>query len=86
MDITKTAFCAICQQDLDHTVSIEDNGDIKLTCPNSTLDIEHAIRMSGNVTKPEMEKILADHKTAFQNAPVDAAPETDEQKLTALFS
>lgn len=95
------AFCAFCQAETNHSVTYDVNEKnepqniIKLTCVNTTPEVEHCLKMSGTVTRDEAAAILAEHKKDFQKSDVQKAAaveaakveaKSDDQKLEEIFS
>lgn len=56
--ITKTIFCAICQEETKHVLTASPTGDVVATCSTC----EHFIKFPAGIDKETFEKSLEEHK------------------------
>lgn len=86
MSLQKNAFCAWCQAETPHNVAFDKpTHTFELTCDGHG---EHVIRMSGNVSKAEIDAILEDHAKVFKGwkEPVHTLEQENSTHLEGLFA
>jgi hypothetical protein len=80
-DMTKQAFCSLCQEETAHALSIEGaTNDITLTCPCG-----HFIKVQHGTDKAGLDEFLAEHQALnTRDLSIQIPILTDEEKDAEL--
>ena len=81
MKKTIPAFCANCQEETPHTVSVQDNGEILLTCI-----CDRFIKLPADLEPDGVKTCLDEHKAANEGQLTVERLEDAKNKLIAAFN
>jgi hypothetical protein len=84
MDATMTAFCANCQNDTEHSVYVDDAGELVLTC--STENCGRFIKLPKGISEDEARAYFAAHKDSNLGQVSREKAEEEANRLIAALN